>query len=216
MGSKSLLTYEPYLAYTALVSLPPYCSEFEKNGNSEYIVQPGEIFCRACLIDGDTELCGKRFAERGALIHHLKKYHHEYNVAPAKTGRSDFNTIREAKVFYKGLMAAPSRLGANNPPTTPGVALEQVQNTLEISSTAAPAPTQEVPAQTELPTRKRKRKVTVVAPTDTNKPELLQAPVYKTNNVKRNQKKGEVKLTIEHAIRCSLQKDIHHCVRPAG
>ncbi|KAF2785513.1 hypothetical protein K505DRAFT_344577 [Melanomma pulvis-pyrius CBS 109.77] len=140
MGNKTLLTLPSYKAYANLDNLPSSSVEFLQLDNGEYIVQPGELFCRAFLFEGDKELCGKE----------------EQLDAPEHV-----------------LIAMGTRSQDESTPV-------------------------ETQAQEHLPIRKRKRTTTILAVKNKAKvfvpsTPTLQAPVYRANNSKRGQVKGESK-----------------------
>ncbi|KAF1965570.1 hypothetical protein BU23DRAFT_20674 [Bimuria novae-zelandiae CBS 107.79] len=86
-----------------------------------YLIYAGELFCRAFLFNGDEELCGRKFTDRGALIHHLKVFHPQYRISPAKTGRSSILREHKAREFYRGVMLTHDHISAG----------EHIQNTLQ-------------------------------------------------------------------------------------
>ncbi|KAF1977740.1 hypothetical protein BU23DRAFT_596095 [Bimuria novae-zelandiae CBS 107.79] len=103
MASEVLNKYPPYQWYIGLESLPVGFPMYDVNLNGDYIVATGEVFCRAPFEKGESDLCGRKFVSRGAVITHLKHFHRHTKVEKIETGRSSGVKLVKARAYYKRL-----------------------------------------------------------------------------------------------------------------
>lgn len=186
MVHKDLLKLDSYQRYIKLESLPSDARAFSpatSYPNNGCIVFPGELFCRAIWAgSGVQELCGRRFSDRGNLIHHLKRYHPEVQIAPVNCGRTTIQGTTEARIFYRSLMVN---------------AQERVLNTLTIRSPpveqTAPSASSEVqePSEIASPQQEVVAGVEAEEEAESEEEEQIVAPLYTVNNIRRKQRKGD-------------------------
>ncbi|KAF1964243.1 hypothetical protein BU23DRAFT_70948 [Bimuria novae-zelandiae CBS 107.79] len=171
MAADMLKGFVPFQWYIGLEKLPVGFPEYRTNTEGEYIIPTGEIFCRAPFEKGNTELCGKKFVERGPVMTHLKHFHAHTKVAKIQTGRSSATKLLEARAYYKDLY---DRFHGR----------DHDSNMIDTCSTPhQPEPSGTATSQGSTQLKKLK--------TQPLKP-LLQVPRYQISNAKKQQKKGEV------------------------
>ncbi|KAF2192987.1 hypothetical protein K469DRAFT_715007 [Zopfia rhizophila CBS 207.26] len=216
MGNKTLLENAVYKRYTELLKLPAGTPELSPDGaDSGCTIHAGELFCRALWESGDDELCGKKFSDRGAVIHHLKVFHPQYQLSSAQTGRSSYQRQQSALRFYKDVMAIHGRIDLGKPgenafqthlPERPreaaplqtptaltqatgnGTQEERVSNVLPTTSAAVPTPPAPKNQKRKRALSQSSKKVRLRRPA---KKDLLPVPLYNLNNPKKGQVKGQ-------------------------
>ena len=135
----------------------------------------------------------RRFAERGALIHHIKSCHQDYPLAPSKSGQTGIRQLRHEVEYYNSVMKIHD---------------EHVTNVLRTEQSDQDAQEEDNSAQEE---------VAQCALEDSQKASaaIFDVPLYKSGNKKRRQVKGKVSLH-KYALNTFLTASAKLQPMPAG